>query len=64
MTKEENYIPYGKEWEQELKKWNKTMLIDFIRKLLIESQLQQNKVEEMEFKKIDDSMNSKLDNAC
>jgi len=36
MKKQKEYEPFGPEWEKELMKWNKKMLIDFLRKLLKE----------------------------
>lgn len=32
----DNYEPFGQEWKAEMKKWNKDLLIDFLRKNLIE----------------------------
>jgi len=30
-----DYEPFGKEWEKEMMKWNKKMLIDFLKEKLI-----------------------------
>ena len=35
MTTEKEYEPFGDEWFLEMKKWNKTMLIDYLRTTLI-----------------------------
>ena len=32
------YQPFGEEWKKEMKKWNKDLLIDLLRKTLIENQ--------------------------
>ena len=32
--KQDDFVPYGPEWEKEMMKWNKPMLIDYLRKLL------------------------------
>ena len=36
MTKIEDYIPFEAEWKEEMMKWTKPMLIDFLREKLIE----------------------------
>lgn len=38
MSEETEYEPYGKEWESEMKKWSKDLLIGKIRDLLIDKQ--------------------------
>lgn len=42
MSKEKDYEPFGDEWFLEMKKWNKTMLIDFLRTTLIEKKESKN----------------------
>lgn len=32
MSKDEDYVPYGKEWKAHLMKWRKTDLIDLLKK--------------------------------
>ncbi len=34
MVKEKEFVPFGPEWEKEMMKWSKKMLIDKIRELL------------------------------
>ena len=34
-NKENEYIPYGPEWEKEMMRWTKRELIEALRKLLI-----------------------------
>jgi hypothetical protein len=48
MKKEENYVPYekewDKEWDKELMKASKLSMVDFIRKLLIQKKELEGKI--------------------
>jgi hypothetical protein len=38
ISMQDDYEPYGPEWEKEMKKWSKELLIGKIRDLLIDKQ--------------------------
>lgn len=44
---ENEYQPYGLEWEAEMKKWSKDLLIDKLRDVLIERSELKNELEEL-----------------
>lgn len=43
MENQIDYEPYGPDWKKEMMKWRKDMLIDWIRKLLMEKHEGSNK---------------------
>ena len=46
METDEDYIPFGKEWEKELMKLPKKFIIDMYRKVCINNQKKQSLIDE------------------
>lgn len=51
--RQKNYILYGPGWKASMLKWDKTQLIEFLRKMILRSKMLEEKISERKLKEYD-----------